>query len=606
MKNELSLISFQFGEWTIEPSLNRIVRGESSVHVEPRTLAVLVCLLDRPGQLVSIDAILEAVWAGRIVEPNAVQRHIARIRRLLGDHARNPEYVETISKQGYRAIAPVRRKEYVAVDGMQPSLRTADRQNESAFISARLPRSIAVLPLADLSPDPDHGYFAAGIHEEILNQLAKITDLSVIARTTMTQYSKTALSIPEIASELKVQTVLEGGVRYSGRRVRVTVQLVDGLTGAHLWSEAYEENLEDILEVQLAIAARIAGSMNAQFPSQERHRMRRRSTDSAEAYRLYLLALSKWGNLAATGPVHDALDAAILADPAFAAPLAFKAWIRSVEAGYGSLFGIERFGVEDQERLIGEADQLARRALALDEDETLARLALSTVFLHDHRWKAARENFERIPSNGSEYFALAYAGCSAWRDRGDVDSAIRLMERSIELNPADGANVWNFGVILYWAKQWRAAVRQAESVVQMLPELPLGYGLHALASSRAGEPADVYRYAKLAEARQPGLTDLSTIARAYGQVGDRREARRVFESVGADTEGQTPEWQFWMHMAVNDYETAMRHLDHAVSTNFPQNFVFDLHYESAHPDFDPIRTHPGFDDLVGRASAPVV
>jgi adenylate cyclase len=399
MEKRADLISYQFGEWRVEPSLNRIVRDESAFHVEPRTLSVLTYLLDRPGRVVSVDEMLDEVWPGRIVEPNAIQRHIARIRHLLDDDAHNPRYVETISKRGYRAIAPVRRKAHSLTQEVVPlSSPINGRTTETISSSGVLPHSIAVLPFVSLSPDPDHAFFAAGIHEEILHRLAKIKGLSVIARTTMLRYANTQLSIPEIGSEVKVQTVMEGSVRYAGNRVRITVQLIEARSGIHLWSEAYDENLEDIFAVQSAIASRIARSLDLELSVSEKQRIGLRATESPEAHAFYLKALSLWGNLTATAPVREALDAAMSIDPAFSAAIAFKAWIRATEACFHSRFGMEGFAADDQEALISEAELLAHRALALNDSETLARLALSTVYLHDRRWQAAREVFDRIPT----------------------------------------------------------------------------------------------------------------------------------------------------------------------------------------------------------------
>ena len=175
--------------------------------------------------------------------------------------------------------------------------------------------SIAVLPFVNLSPDPDNAYFAAGIHEEILNQLSKIEDLSVIARTTMLRYADSEKSVPEIGAELKVNTVMEGSVRYAGNRVRITTQLIDAVSGAHLWSEAYEEDLEDIFGIQLAIATRIAGTLEAEFSPAEQARVANRTTDSPEAYAHYLEARTLFVNFRPTEPVHEALDAAIAIDP---------------------------------------------------------------------------------------------------------------------------------------------------------------------------------------------------------------------------------------------------------------------------------------------------
>ena len=167
---------------------------------------------------------------------------------------------------------------------------------EKSGVAEMLPNSIAVLPFENLSPDPNNAYFAAGIHEEILNQLAKIKDLSVIARATMIQFANSRRSIQEIGSALKVRTVMSGSVRYASERVRILIELIDAATGEQLWSEAYEDNLQDIFGIQLAIATQVADSLQADFLPQERARVGTRTTKNPVAYTHYLRALNNWGS----------------------------------------------------------------------------------------------------------------------------------------------------------------------------------------------------------------------------------------------------------------------------------------------------------------------
>ena len=160
-----------------------------------------------------------------------------------------------------------------------------------------LPNSVAVLPFENLSLDPENAFFAAGIHESTLNQLAKIRDLTVIARTSVLQYAVDPPPIPEIAAALKVEMVMEGSVRYANDRVLITAQLIDGRTGAHLWSDEYNRGLADIFAVQAEIAAAIAMALEAEFSTTEQNDIERPLTDSPEAYALYLKALAAVGNL---------------------------------------------------------------------------------------------------------------------------------------------------------------------------------------------------------------------------------------------------------------------------------------------------------------------
>jgi TolB-like protein len=466
---------------------------------------------------------------------------------------------------------------------------------------------MAVLPFDNLSLQPEDAFFAAGIHEEILNQLAKIKDLSVIARTTMLGYAETDKSIPQIASELNVGTVMEGSVRYAGDRVRITAQLIDAQSGAHLWSEAFEEDLEDVFEIQLRIASRIADTLDAEFSVVERERMAVRPTEDAEAYTHYLRAVSSFGNFAMIGPMHEALDEAIAADPAFASALAFKSWLHTIEAIAGPLFVGPGFNIDDQRRSIDLAQGYARRTLELDDRQAQAHLALAWARMLNRNWKAAFERFDRAYSlNPNSYFAVNNA---AWTSlyRDDVELAIELVERSVELNPADFANQNNASELFYIAERWEDARRQAELVTKLAPDAAYGFASLALANARLGDAAGVRASAAMAEARNPNLHEYAKIAQAHSLIGDSGQAKRIFDAASAGDESVTrnPVFHYEMRMAIKDWEGAVSYAEKALLEGFHGYIIPNLHFRPGHPDFDPIRSHPKFEELVRMASTTV-
>lgn len=470
-----------------------------------------------------------------------------------------------------------------------------------------LPNSIAVLPFENLSPDPNNAYFAAGIHEEILNQLAKIEDLSVIARTTMVRYVNSQKSVPEIGNELNVRSVMEGSVRYAGDRVRITVQLVDPASGAQLWSQAYEEKLEDIFGIQLAIATQIANTLEADLSPQEQQRIGRRTTNNPEAYGYYLRALSGWGNLAATGPTLEALDAAISLDPDFAEALGYKAWVHAIEAAYGPVFFGKDFGPQDQARLINRVEQLSNRALEIDDQQAFAYLAMSYVHNFYREWEAGEQTDIRAYNlHPNDYIVASQGVLNALRN-GEFDAAVRLADHTITLNPADAAAIWNFSELFYMSQLWDAAIEKARLVTTLMPEAALGYRQLARIYGRLDDPEKTKEYATLAEARNPTFVDLVWVALAYGHAGETDEAQRVFDLAGAGREdsGLHNDQQFWMHMAIRDYDNAMHFLGQGIQTNFPFGIVFILHLAPDHPDYDPIRSRPQFDMLLQQILEPL-
>jgi TolB-like protein/Tfp pilus assembly protein PilF len=468
-----------------------------------------------------------------------------------------------------------------------------------------LHKSIAVLPFDNLSLDPENAYFAAGIHEEILNQLAKISDLSVIARTTMLRYADTDKTVPEIGGELNVRTVMEGSVRYADDRVRITAQLIDAGSGAHLWSEAYEDRLEDIFAIQLSIATKIARTLEAEFSADERTRIATRATDNPEAYAHYLRAVSGWGNYAPTGPMHEAVDAAITLDPEFAAAWAFKAFLHAMEAIAGGAFVGPDFGVEDQRRFAALAAEHALQALELDPDQARAHWALASVQRLNRDWQAGQRSIDRAYAiNPNDYIVL---NAAAWNSlgRGEVGRGVQLMQRSVALNPGDFANQGNFSGFLIMSEQWEDARRQASLMITLAPDAAFGYDMLAQVLSHLGDSEGVRTNAAKAEARYP-VTPSPTIANAYTRIGDEANARRIFDRIRAGVGSKTLNFwtRFWLHMAVGDHEVALNYLERALDEGFPPAAANELHYLSNHPRFDPIRAHPKFAELVQRAGLP--
>ena len=231
-------IIFRFDDWLIEPLLNQVRREDETKQLEPLAMNVLSHLLKNAGEVVTADELLDRFWSGRNAEPSMVHRCITQIRSALGDDAKNPVYVETIRKRGYRAIATV-------------------LPMTSSSTSTATEKSIAVLPFVNMSNDLDQEYFSDGITEDILNELARNTSLTVRPRSSAFALKGLSLDRQEIGQRLNVTHVLEGSVRRSGERVRVTVQLSEVDANKSVWSQRYDRDLTDIFEVQDEITGEI-------------------------------------------------------------------------------------------------------------------------------------------------------------------------------------------------------------------------------------------------------------------------------------------------------------------------------------------------------------
>jgi TolB-like protein len=275
----------------------------------------------------------------------------------------------------------------------------------SAAEAQALPNSIAVIPFSNLSPREDEAYFAAGIHEEILNQLVKLSGLNVIARTSVMQYANTSKTIPEIGRELRVESVMEGSVRYADGRVLVTTQLVDAETGVHRWSDSYERDFRDIFAIQADIAMNVANALETAFTPAEQQNIERLPTDSLEAYELYLSAQQLYrdgaGGATLFSGALQAIDRALALDPEFARAWVTKADIHGIRAQAASG---DQYAAEQDAML-----RAAQRAAELEPDLTEAQVHVATAKSRAADWNAAEEAYRRAYAAQPNVAAPRYA-----------------------------------------------------------------------------------------------------------------------------------------------------------------------------------------------------
>jgi adenylate cyclase len=245
--------NLRVGKWLVAPRLNNISCEGRTVRLEPKVMGVLLCLGRSPGETLSKDQLFEAVWPNTVVTEDVLTRCIARLRRAFDDDARNPHVIETISKRGYRLIAPV-------------SAACAATSAVAISAGGALSDSIAVLPFMNMSADPENEHFADGITEEITDALAQIQELQVVSRTSAFSFKGKHIDLRVVGKQLNVRTVLEGSVRRADNRLRITVQLVNAADGYHVWSERYDRELKDVLALQEEIAGAIAQRLKTSFP----------------------------------------------------------------------------------------------------------------------------------------------------------------------------------------------------------------------------------------------------------------------------------------------------------------------------------------------------
>ncbi|HEY5622365.1 MAG TPA: hypothetical protein VIV14_01305, partial [Gammaproteobacteria bacterium] len=482
--------------------------------------------------------------------------------------------------------------------------------------AAELPGdSLAVLPFENVSPDPDDAYFAIGIHDEILNQLAKIKGLRLIARTSVLRYKDGKLAIPEIARALRVKTVMEGTVRYSGNRVRITAQLIDGFEDIHLWSETFDRDLDDIFEIQTDIARRIADALTVELSLAEQQSIEARPTKSTEAYQAYLRAIaifregdSAIGVTAAPGKrarIQVLLDQAIVSDPEFALAHAWKAWVYTFSRAYDPV---------DSSRWLSrsaELDELARagaqRALELDPGLALAHATLAKVRLHNFDLGRAAPEFEAALANGSnEPEVLRWYANYCWFS-GEHERAIRFAARAVDADPENAFYYDVLGRVNHSDRNFEEAVKAYRTSVDISPGAAVGYlslgrsefalgnetaALHALETAEQLMPADA----------SPSV--LADLAMGYRRLSETANAERIFARIEAQNASRFVDPAVWAlaHASMRNEEKARSAMKEIIENPALVSNLFTLMFLKENAWSDPMLESPDFLELRGQLS----
>jgi TolB-like protein/DNA-binding winged helix-turn-helix (wHTH) protein/Tfp pilus assembly protein PilF len=443
---------FLLGDWTVDPARGRLSRGADEHKIEPKAMTVLVCLAQQPGQVMSREALEEKAWAGVVVGYDSLASAIIKLRKALGDDAKNPAYIETVPKRGYRLICPVSPVTADAPDTGTQIDKPAPLQEMAASPRKTIPLGylalaalvvvalaagwfaitgergdsprvaiaisekpvIAVLPFRNISDDIQQDYFSDGITTDLITDLSRLSGLSVIARNSVFVFKHVDIDIRRIKQELGVDYVVEGSIRKVGEQVRISAQLIDAGSGINIWAERFDGTLDNIFAFQDAVTSEIIAALKVKITDKERTRLARKYSNSIEAYDLFLHG---WQNL----------------------------WLSSRE---GTLLARDYF----------------QKAIELDRGFARAYANLALTYIYDHQlgWSEDSEESLRM--------AHQYA------------------DQAIEIDPDLPQVYWVKGFAEIFHKDYKQSLEHAQKALDLDPNFADGYGLLATTLNYAGKP----------------------------------------------------------------------------------------------------------------------
>jgi TolB-like protein/tetratricopeptide (TPR) repeat protein len=452
----------RFGPFLLDLSRKQLTRGGAPVRLGARSMDILCALAAGKGELVTKDQLMAQVWSGKIVEENAIQVHVSALRKALDEEQNGASYVVTVPGRGYRFVFPS------PSPGSQLSSGRLDLPDKP---------SIAVLSFDNLSGDREQEYFAAGIAEDIIAALARARWFFVIARNSSFAFKDKTVEVKQIAQHLGVQYVLEGSVRKSGDRVRITAQLIDAPAGVQIWGERFDRELRDIFAVQDEITERVAGAIEPELLKSEGLRATARGTSSLTAWDL--VRQGTWQFHQITQPTHfrarELFREAIRLDPRL--PEAHMWLGRASESIVG--YGWSNEPASD----LKEAVQSCLRGIQLDEKDPYGHYALSMSYMFSGALEQAIPAVEKSVDL-SPSFALGHLGLGMLRlYTGDAKGAIEPLERGLRLNPFDPQNFLWFRTLAlahYFAEDPAKALAAALKSSQVRPDWRPAFEVMAL------------------------------------------------------------------------------------------------------------------------------
>ena len=587
--------------------------------VQGRPLQVLAILVRTPGQLVTTEQLRQELWpADTFVDfEQGIRNAVTRLRAVLSDTADKPRFIETLPKRGYRFIGTL--TEPVAQPVTTPTVKLSFWRAHPWRIAAiavaclvaatgaaawrygtpRNPahpeiRSLAILPLENLSGDSKQDYFADGVTDELITALAKISSIRVISRTSVMQYKGVRnKALPQIARELSVDAIVEGTLARSGDRVRVTAQLIEARTDRHIWADRYERSSRDILLVENEIARMVAEHLLGSLDSREQRRFSAKIINP-DAHEAYLQGLYLWNRRTAPA-AEEAIrhfSRAIEREPGYSLAYAGRAGAYIILGG----FGLE---AKPPDEVLPKARADAEKAVELDDNSGQAHAARAvTRAIYEWDWRGAEVEFRRAIEISPNYAPARQWYGQYLCDLGRFEECIAETDQAHALDPAFLVAAVDIGNRLYEARQYDDAIAPISKVLEFNPDFIQGHRYLGLVYEAKRMYPEALAQLERALALSGGApVDVAALGHAYAVSGHVAEARQAIQKLDVLSKQKyvSGYGRSLVYAALRENDRAIEWLQQGFHEH--SAWMIKLRVD---PRLDPLRGDPRFADLVRR------
>jgi TolB-like protein/DNA-binding winged helix-turn-helix (wHTH) protein len=621
----------RFGVFEVDLRTGELRKSGVKLKLQEQPLQILITLLARPSQVVTREELREKLWdADTFVNfEHSLGTAINKIREALGDSAENPRFLETVPRRGYRFIAPVSHDgEPTGVESPvaapAPSLRLSKSTlpyglaflataaaaltvmlafdwghlRQRLWDAASAPRigSVAVLPLHNLSHDPEQEYFSDGMTDELITDLAKVGSLRVISHTSVERYKETKRTLPEIARELGVDAVVEGTVMRSGDHVRITAQLIDARSDRHLWAETYERNQRDVLALQAEVSRDIATQVKVKLTPQEQARLSNARSIAPETYEAYLKGNFYFEKMSIPG-FQEGLkfyQEAITREPDYAP--AYVGLAKCYE-------NLGLWGALPPRQAGPQAKPVVEKALAIDDTLGEAHASLAHIhFTYDWDWAGAEREFKRAlelsPSS-----AISRVQYSTYLSAmGRHDEALAQIKEAHALDPVSHITNGLLGAVYFWAHRFDEAIDQFQKTLVLYPDAAADHqhlGLCYEQKRMYGEAVE--EYLKEKELYGVSREELSVFRQAFASSGMKGFLRADLKLTIARSKRRyvRPLEVAQLYARLGENDKAFEWLEKAY-----QERGQGIAYMKVEPSLDGLHSDPRFQELLRRLGLP--
>lgn len=607
---------FLVGEWLVQPQQNTISRDGKSVRLEPKIMSLLIFLAENSREVVSKERLLETIWADTFVSEQVLKVAISELRKALGDDARKPSHINTVPKKGYQLIAEVSSPK-TGGGSLHPDPKTTsvsaparfgrrfwlltvtaliavgvagifnisfDSTQPASVIEPKAINSVAVLPLKNITDDKTEEFFADGLTEAIVTDLAKLKPLRVISASSTMRYKNADKPLEQISRELNVDSLIEGSVLRSGERIRLTIRLVNAADGQNILAKTYERDFKDILKIQAEMASDIAQQVRLRLVPQKAQ-----TQVNPQAYEAYLKGRFFW-NKRKVENIERSLEY-------FEQAIALEPHQGLFHSGLADAYILLAFySPRGDKDYYQKAKESAQRALALDDALAEAHTSLAAVLhKHDLDWEGAEREFQKAIELSPNYPTARQWYAIYLISKGEREKAVAEIDEALRLDPLSLIMRTDRGWILYVCRRYDESIAQLRQTVELDPSFGAYYFL-VLAYAQNGMQHEAVAEANKALSRFRAPEYLGLLSYAQALAGNREAAITTLKELEKTPSHETPVYETALaYSALGDKQKALDFLERVPRENSSwQAFL------KAQPELSSLHSEPRFQELLRR------